>query len=212
MNLIDLKVTEFLNEVDSDRPAPGGGSVSALASSLGVGLSRMVSHLTVNKKKYLELDELVRNQYEENFTMLNQIKEELIPLIDKDTLAFNQIMDAFKLPKVTEEEKQKRNEAIEVATLAAIRVPYDVARLSLKALEHVEKMMLYGNKNAISDIGVGSLLLFAGLEGALLNVKINMSGISDIDQIKMYQNSCDIILREGNESKVRILQFVYSQL
>ncbi|QVK17286.1 cyclodeaminase/cyclohydrolase family protein [Mycoplasmatota bacterium] len=212
MNLIDLKVNEFINEVDSNSPAPGGGSVSALAASLGVGLSRMVSHLTFNKKKFLELDEKIRTQYEDNFITLNNIKEELIPLIDKDTYAFNQIMNAFKMSKETDEDKQKRIEAIEKATLEAIKVPYEVARLSYKALELVEKMMTYGNKNAISDIGVGCLLLYAGLEGALLNVKINIGGLSDAEMVKVYQSSYETLLHEGKELKEKILEFVHSKL
>ncbi len=212
MRLVDLKVKEFINEVDSSSPAPGGGSVSALSASLGVGLSRMVCHLSISRKKFLELDEIIRVEYEDNFITLNNIKEELLPLIDKDTEAFNQIMSAFKMPKENEEEKKARNEAIEKATIAAIKVPYEVARLSHKALEVIRKMMAYGNRNAASDVGVGALLLYAGLEGALLNVRINISGLQNKEIAEAYQKSSLDLLNQGKIIKEEILEFVYSLL
>ncbi len=212
MSLVDFTVRNFLNEVDSSSPAPGGGSVSALTSAMGVCLTRMVSHLTFNRKQFLELDEKTRSQYEDNFITLNNIKEELIPLVDKDTMAFNQIMEAYKLPKNNEEEIMIRNEQIELATLGAIRVPYEVVRLSHKALEIIEKMMSYGNKNAISDIGVGCLLLHAGLEGAILNVKINLNSLNDQEMVKLYKTSCEKIQLEAKELKERIWQFIISKI
>ncbi len=209
MSLIDLKVKEFISEVDSNSPAPGGGSVSALASTFGVSLSRMVSHLTIGKKKFLELDEKIRIDYEDNFITLNNIKEELIPLIDNDTLAYNIVMKAYKMPKETDVEKKLRNEAIEKATIEAIKVPHEIARLSYKALEVIIKMLPYGNKNAISDIGVGTLLLYTGLEGAIMNVKINLSSLKDFGTANMYRNSCEELLTLGIKLKEDILAKVY---
>ena len=126
MRLIDLKVNEFIEQVDSSSPAPGGGSVSALASSLGVALARMVSHLTIGKKKFQAFDEVIQNEYTTRFNHLESILEQLLVLIDQDTEAFNEIMKAFKMPKETDDEKTKRNEAIEKATLGAIKVPYEI--------------------------------------------------------------------------------------
>lgn len=212
MSLIELKVNEFINEVDSNAPAPGGGSVSALASTLGLGLSKMVAHLTIGKKKYLALDESIKKAYEENFNNLDEIKNEIIPLIDKDTEAFNKIMAAFKLPKETEEEKNKRNQAIEIATLEAIKVPYQIAILSYNALIVIEKMFETGNKNAITDIGVGALLLYSGLEGAILNVKINLSGLSDHSLVEKYQKDCQDLIDKGNELKETIIKKVHEAI
>lgn len=212
MSLVDLKVKEFISEVDSNSPAPGGGSVSALAATLGVSLSRMVSHLTIGRKKFLELDENVRIEYEDNFITLNNIKEELIPLIDKDTLAYNIVMKAYKMPKETEIEKDKRNEAIEKATIEAIKVPHEIARLSYKALEVIVKMLPFGNKNAISDIGVGTLLLYTGLEGAIMNVKINLSSLNEKGIANMYQKSCEELLSLGIKLKEDILAKVYQSI
>ncbi|HEY8364329.1 MAG TPA: cyclodeaminase/cyclohydrolase family protein [Haloplasmataceae bacterium] len=212
MKLIDFTLTQFLNEVDSSSPAPGGGSVSALASVLGLCLAKMVSHLTFNKKIFLELEEDVRKEYEANFNTLNNIKEELLPLIDKDTESFNMIMKAYGLPKETEEERLIRSESIQLATLEAIKTPFEIVKLSYKALEVIEKMLTYGNRNALSDIGVGSLLIATGLEGAVLNVKINLSSLKDQEKVLYYQQEVSNILEESKKIKERILLYVYQNI
>lgn len=210
--LRELKVTEFVNEVDSKSPAPGGGSVSALASSLGVALSRMVGHLSVGKKKFRALDEEIQTTFKDIIESFEAIKEELVLLIDKDTDAFNLIMAAFKLPKETEEDKRIRLEKIEEGTLEAIKVPLEVAELSLKAMKHLDYILKYGNKNTLSDLGVSTLLLKAGLEGAILNVKINLPGISDETVKENYETKATNILREASKIKKVILDTVHSSL
>lgn len=212
MKLIDLTVKDFIDEVDSNSSAPGGGSVSALVSTLGISLSKMVSHLTFNKKKYLALDENIRLEYEANFQKLSNLKNELEQLIDKDTEAFNLFMEALKLPKETESEKQIRSEKLEEATLEAIKVPYEIVKLSLKGLEIIDRMVIYGNKNALSDIGVGCLLLYSGLEGGILNIKINLSGLSDEKQINFYKEEIINYHKKGIEYKEKILSYVNEEL
>lgn len=113
MKLVEMDVIKFLNEVDSNSPAPGGGSVSALASSLGVSLGRMVAHLSFGKKKYEGNSDEAKAAFVKNFDELLKIKEELNILIDKDSEAYNTVMAAFKLPKETEEEKAIRNAEIQ---------------------------------------------------------------------------------------------------
>src|SRR5690554_848723 len=117
MKLIDLSVKKFIDEVDSSSPAPGGGSVSGLVSTIGISLAKMVSHLTFNKKKYLVLDEKIRLEYENNFAVISNIKDRLVPLIDKDTEAFKLFMEALKLPKETDNEKEIRKKKLEQATI-----------------------------------------------------------------------------------------------
>src|SRR5690554_4468613 len=134
MKLIDYTVKKFIDEVDSSSPAPGGGSVSALVSTLGVSLAKMVSHLTFNKKSYMALDEKLRLDYEKNFAKLNEIKNELEVLIDKDTEAFNLFMEALRLPKETETEKEFRKQKLEEATIEAIKVPLEIMKLSYLGL------------------------------------------------------------------------------
>jgi formiminotetrahydrofolate cyclodeaminase len=212
MKLIDLKVEEFINTVDSKSAAPGGGSVSALSCSNGVALVRMVGHLSVNKKKFRALEESIKDKFQNTIDSLESIKIELTDLIDKDTDAFNLIMSAFKLPKGSEEEKAFRRTKIEEGTLEAIKVPYRVAEISLEALSKIEFIVLYGNKNTLSDLGVGVLMLAAGIEGAIMNVKINITGISDNKLRDFYSNEATIILESTNKLKENILKGIHSSL
>lgn len=212
MILTDLTVKDFVNEVDSKSPAPGGGSVSALASSMGIALTRMVGHLTVGKKKFRELDEEIKQEVNDVLETFTSYKEEMVTLIDKDTDAFNLIMAAFKLPKETEEEKAVRAQKIEEGTLEAIKVPFRVAELSLEALKELDIVLKYGNKNCLSDLGVSALMLYAGLEGAILNVKINIPGISDQDLVAQYNASVKNMMFEASEIRKDILEQIHSKL
>ena len=212
MRLIDLNIKEFNNEVDSASPAPGGGSVSALASSIGVSLSRMVGHLTVGKKKFRALDDEVKDKFNEIEESFLDIKEELITLIDKDTDAFNLIMAGFKLPKDSDEEKEFRKQKILEGTIEAIKVPYRVAELSFIVLQNMEYILKYGNKNTLSDIGVSTLMLYAGLEGAILNIKINIPGLTDKEMIEKYSKASSNMLLEAKSIKDLILNKIHNSL
>lgn len=212
MKLIDLKVNEFINEVDSKAVTPGGGSVSALASSIGVALIRMVGHVTVNKKKFKALDQNIQEEYNSIIKNLESVKNELISLVDKDTEAFNLIMSAFRLPKETEEEKSIRKEAILNGTIEAIKVPYSIAEASLVALREISYVLEYGNINAASDIGVGAIMLYGGIEGSLLNVKINLPGLVDEEMIHYYNVNSENILKEAKILKETIIETVRTKL
>lgn len=212
MKLVEKTVTDFINEVDSSSPAPGGGSVAAVVGALGASLSRMVGHLTVNKKKFKELDEEIRIDFLGKFDELCCIKEELVLLVDRDTEAFNLVMAAFKMPKETDEQKKDRKEAIEAATYKAIDVPMVIAELSFRGLELIENLGKNGNQNAITDLGVSALLLASGLEGAILNVKINLPGISDEKYVKETRDRCNEILRGGLKIKMEIMKEVEGKL
>ncbi len=212
MKLIDLNLVEFNNEIDSASPAPGGGSVSALASSIGVSLSRMVGHLTVGKKKFRALDDEVQMKFKDIEEEFLHIKNELISLVDKDTDAFNLIMAGFKMPKETDEQKQVRKQKILEGTIEAIKVPYRVAELSYNALMNMEYILKYGNKNTLSDIGVSTLMIYTGLEGAILNVKINIPGLSDQSMIDMYASSVEVMLSGAKEIKNMILNKIHNSL
>ena len=208
MKLVDYTVKDFTNQVDSSAPTPGGGSVAGVASTLGIALSRMVGHLTVGKKKFKALDDKTKQEYYRILDHFIVLKETMLTLIDEDTVAFEKVMDAFKLSKETEEEKSKRNDAIETATYGAIEVPYRVASLSLQALGDLEYLLDYGNRHAVSDIGVAALMLYSGLEGALLNVLINVGSLSN-DKIKArYQKEATQFSLEGEQLKDAILKKV----
>jgi len=210
--LIDKKIAEFLNEVDSKSPAPGGGSVSSLAASLGAALGGMVGHLTVGKIKFKALEEDTQNQFNQAFANLIIIKEDLLKYVDEDTESFNLFMAALGLPKETDEEKATRKQAMEDATLEAIKVPYKVAGASLKGLESLIDLVEHGNKTAISDIGIGGLLLHAGLEGAILNIKINLPGLSDEGVVNDYKEKCKTLKAEALVLKEQIIEAVERKL
>lgn len=190
MKLVDLKVIDFIKEVDSASPAPGGGSVSALSSSLGASLARMVGHLTVNKKKYAELSNDIKNKFEDSFNKLSVINEELIKLIDEDTENFNNLMTAMKMPKESDEEKLLRKKKMKEAAIQATNTPLKILELSLKILRELHIFIEHGNKNALSDVGVAALLAEAGGKGAILNVKINISSIEDENIILDFKAKC----------------------
>lgn len=212
MKLIDMSVADFTNEVDSNSPAPGGGSVSALASDIGVSLARMMAHLSFEKKKFEQLDEKTKEEFKARFDKLGEIRKDLSTLVDKDTESFNEFMKVVKMPKETEEQNQLRAKAIQEATIFSIEVPYKTASLSLEALRLLDFLIKNGNQNAITDIGVGTLMLSAGMEGAILNVKVNLGQIKDKQIYDKYRDGCKEILSEGNEIKDNIISNIHKQL
>jgi methenyltetrahydrofolate cyclohydrolase len=212
MKLIDLKITQFIDEVDSKSPAPGGGSVSALYATLGIALMRMVGHLTIDKKKFKALDEDIQKTFVSKLNELLELKDAIIKLIDEDTKAFNEIMNAYGLPKTTDAEASFRNNAIIKATQQAIIVPQTIANLSLRAIEDMDVIISYGNQMAISDVGVGVLGLCAAIEGACLNVLINLPGLEDEQMIATYKNEVEVILTKTHKTRDQILSKVYQKL
>lgn len=210
--LVGKTVKDFVAAVASKEPAPGGGSVAALASSLGAALTSMVGNLTIGRKAYNALEEDPKVQLDRNFEKVTKHVERLNELIDEDTTAFNDFMDAMKLPKETEEEKATRKAAMEEALKKAMEVPLDAAKESLEVLKLQKVFADYGNPNAITDVGVGALLACAGLEGALFNVLINLGGISDAAYVAEIRRQCDVLLKEGKELKEETLKIVYSKL
>ena len=173
--LIDLTVTDFLDELASDSPAPGGGSVAALNGALGAGLIAMVARLTIGKKGY----DAVQSLMEETRDGADRLKQRLTELVDEDTQAFNAVMAAFKLPKETDEDKAARSAAIQAGYQQAIHTPMETAESCLAVLELAAAIAGKGNANAASDLGVAAQVAYAGVEGAVMNVKINLPAIKD---------------------------------
>jgi len=173
--LVKMGVTEFVDELASDSPAPGGGSVSALASAMSAGLTNMVGVLTFNKKGY-------KDHWEEVEEIANEaqaLKDKFLHLVDEDTESFNQVLAAMRLPKKTEEQIEIRDSAIQEATIHSADIPLQVMKHSLKSMELATRMAEIGNQNSLSDAGVAILQAKAGLEGAAMNVLINIPGIED---------------------------------
>jgi formiminotetrahydrofolate cyclodeaminase len=212
MKLIEQKITDFIALVDSKEAVPGGGSVAALSSTLGTALGGMVAKLTMTKKRFLALDESIQKEFIKKAENLEKVKNELQTMVDKDTEAYSLIMEAYKLPKVTEGEVKIRNEKILEGTKVAIKIPFQVAMLSIEALELIEYILEYGNQSAASDLGVAALTLATGLEGAILNVKTNL-GMLDLDVTKQfYQNNIEDMLEKGQVIKTRIIKKVEEKI
>lgn len=173
--LIDLSCKGFADETASESPAPGGGSISAYAGALGAALAAMVANLSSHKAGWDE-----RWQEFSDWAVKGQkIKEELLFLVDEDTNAFNRIMDAFGLPKGTDEEKAARKQAIQDATRYATETPFRTMQKAFESLEVIRAMAETGNPNSVTDAGVGALCARTAVMGAFLNVKINAAGLDD---------------------------------
>jgi len=210
--LKDLTVNNFVNELASNSPAPGGGSVAALAACLATSLSSMVFNLTVGKKAYNEYDDKIKEQINNALKEAELNKNLFITLMDKDTEEFMALMSSFKLPKTTEDEKKLRSEKIQEGYKGALDIPYEVAKQAFKTYNNIYIACSYGNKNAISDAGVAALLLQAAIESAVLNVKINLTCIKDANFVEEVRLHCDNIVRKGKEKRDEILSIVDSKI
>src|SRR5436305_6562128 len=170
-SLVKMDVREFCNETLSDSPAPGGGSVAALMGALGASLGGMVANLSAGKRGWDDKLEY----FSESAVKAQQLKDESLSLVDEDTAAFNKVMDAFALPKESAEEKAARSTAIEQATKYAAEVPLKVMETASKSYELLTEMAEKGNPASASDVGVGALATHGCIEGAALNVRINLA-------------------------------------
>jgi glutamate formiminotransferase/formiminotetrahydrofolate cyclodeaminase len=180
--LINLSLAEFVRETASESPAPGGGSVAAFVGAMGASLASMVANLTSHKRGWDDRWEEFSDWAEKG----KVIYEELLKLVDKDTAAFNEIMEAFKLPKETSDELIARKNAIQSATRKAIEVPLRVMQLSYDSMEVIEAMAEIGNPNSVTDAGVGALCAQTAVTGAYLNVLVNASSFLDKQSIKQF--------------------------
>ena len=174
-SLLKMNLREFCNETLSDSPAPGGGSVAALMGALGASLGGMVANLSAGKRGW---DDKIK-YFSDWAVKAQQLKDELLALVDEDTAAFNKVMDAFGLPKESAEEKSARSAAVEQATKYAAEIPLKVMEMASRSYELLSEMAEKGNPASISDVGVGALATRACIGGAALNVRINLAGLKD---------------------------------
>jgi methenyltetrahydrofolate cyclohydrolase len=175
MKLADLTVSDFLRELASVTPAPGGGSVAALCGGLSAALCAMVARLTHGKEKY-------RDGWEAMESLMQQadpLAECFVALMDADTQAYNQVVAAMRLPRETAEEKSARKKAIELANRKAAEVPLETLQHTLKLADHVKEVVEQGNVNCITDAGTAAQLVRTAAYAAAYNVRINLGGIAD---------------------------------
>lgn len=193
--LKDLTVERFVREVASNSPAPGGGSVAAQSGAQAAGLLSMYCNLSQNRKKLGDAVEILQEIGEEARFLMSKMLE----AIDEDTVAFNQVMEAYRMPKESDHEKAKRKEAISEAGKYAADVPMHTARGSLRVLSLVNEVAGKGNPSAVTDLGVANLQALAALVGACYNIKINLDMISDREVAKNMESEVTDLLRQGEE-------------
>ena len=206
--LVDMSLTGFANETASESPAPGGGSISAYVGALGVSLGTMVANLSAHKRGWDDRWE----EFSEWAEKGQQYKDELLRLVDEDTRAFNKIMEAFGLPKKTEEEKKARQQAIEEASKQAMEIPFKVMETAYNSIAVMRAMAENGNPNSVSDAGVGALCAVTAVEGAYLNVKINAMGISDKKFTVELLRKAEEILQKARGCREMILETVEQKI
>ena len=206
--LIDLTVKGFADETSRESPAPGGGTISAYMGALGAALGTMVANLSSHKAGWDDRWEEFSNWADKG----QKIQAELMVLVDEDTEAFNRIMEAFGLPKKTDEEKAARSAAIQAATLFATQVPLHTMQASFKVFELCKAMAEEGNPNSVSDAGVGVLAARAAVLGAGLNVKINASGLKDREAADKLVGEANELIKKANELETEIMKIVEDKL
>ena len=175
MKLVEMTVSQFADVMASDAPAPGGGSASALNGAIGAGLAAMVCALTVGKKKYVEFEGLAK----ETEGKALALKDKFVAIIDTDTEAFNAVSAVFTMPKDTDEQKAARKAAMLEALKGCTVSPYQMMELAAEALELVSALVGKSNATAASDLGCAALNLKSAIQGAWLNVCININGMAD---------------------------------
>jgi glutamate formiminotransferase/formiminotetrahydrofolate cyclodeaminase len=206
--LANMRLHEFADELSSNSPAPGGGSVAALAGSLAAALGSMVASLTHGNKEYTS----AWKEMEQLGVECQELKGELNKAIDRDTEAFNQVMNASRMPKKSPQDQTARDKAIQEATKHATQVPLNVMERSLEVMKWCKSAAEKGNQNAVSDAGVGALIGCAAVHGAYLNVKINIPGIEDDKFRDKMQQAGKKIISEAYELKDEILKIVDKKL
>lgn len=196
----DQPIRTFADDLAAKKPAPGGGSAAGLAGVTGCALLAMVGRFTAGKKKYAEVEE-------EMVAIIDQVdtlRARLAECIDEDVAEYDKVTQAFALPKSTDEEKAARREAIQQATVAAMRIPLEVCRLTGQALLLAGELIKKGNPNLASDVGVGAQCLITAFRSAWLNVEINLSSLENEDFVAKVRSETDPLITEADKLGVEL--------
>lgn len=198
---LDMTVKEFVDVVASDAPVPGGGSVSALVGGLSAALLEMVTSLSIGRKKYADVEEeMLKFRVE-----FHELQGKLLHLMEEDAKSYAVVMQAYSLPKDSEEEKTARTRAIQDGLYGAALVPLEVAKTCLQTLQNVEEVLLKGNKNAYSDVKVAGVMLRSALYGACYNVQINLESLKDSQRITFLEENIASLRKEADLLEKRII-------
>lgn len=197
--LTDKNLKEFAEELASDAPTPGGGAASAYAGVMSAGLCMMVANLTIKNKNFAS----VHPEMMEVISKAELLKKRLTDLVEEDAQAFTKVMDGFKMPKSTDEEKEARKDYLQDALKKAAEVPFEIADKSYEIFDLLDIVVEKGNQNAITDVGVSAHCAYTAVKGALLNVYINLSSIKDEEFTKKYREDSQNLERMA---RVRVLE------
>jgi glutamate formiminotransferase/formiminotetrahydrofolate cyclodeaminase len=206
--LTDLSLSGFSEELASDSPAPGGGSAAAYAGALAASLGTMVANLSAHKRGWEE-----KHPFFVEWALKGQEgRNKLLQLVDEDTRAFNSLIEAFRMPKETDADKQARTSSIQKATMRAIDSPLHTMRAAFELFPLLDAMTREGNPNSVSDAGVGAVCALAAVEGGYMNVMINLSGLKDKQAADAYKKEAEEIWQKAVEAKKKIIETVLGKL
>ena len=204
MKMLEKPATQFLSELSSNAPVPGGGGASAAVGAFAAALGMMVTNLTIGKKKYADYEEEVKAVRDR----LEGLRDQLIDLVDGDAVAFEPLSKAYSIPK----DDPERDTIMENALYEASVVPMSIMETVLAAAKELEVLVAKGSKLAVSDVGVGILFAQAAIEGASLNVYINTKSMKDRDRAAALDAKADAIIAEGAALKARIYSGVLAAI
>lgn len=208
-SLVEMKITDFVDEVSRETPAPGGGSIAALVGSLGAALASMVSNLTAFKRgSTKEQDDILSNAAEK----AQLLKDNLLKAVDDDTNAFNDFMSAKRLPNKTADEKLIRENAMQEGLKKAVNVPFNTASLSLEVIKLCKTVAEYGNPASITDVGVGAQCGFAGVKGGIFNVLINLKDIKDLIFVNDMKAKCKHLEEEAISELKKVMDYTEGKI
>ena len=198
----------YLDDAASGKPAPGGGSVSAFVGALGAALVAMVCNLTIGKEKYADAGP----RMEELVAKADDARGRLQRLLQEDTVAYNGVIAAYRLPKDTEEQRAARAASVQAGLIMAADVPLDICRVAVEVCRLSKVAAEIGNPNAVTDAGIGAILGEAAAQGAALNVKINLGSIKDADYVRRAASEIETILTETAALRAEVLHITHDKL
>lgn len=204
MKLAEMNVTQFADVLASDAPAPGGGSTAALAGALGAALTAMVCELTVGKKQFADVREDVLAVQ----AKASDLQKRFLDVMDRDTDAFLVVSNAFAMPKATDEEKATRSAAIQKGLEGCTATPFEMMELAAQTIELTESLLGRFNTASASDLGVGALSLRTAVQGAWLNVLINIGSLKNKELAEDYRAKGQALVDEVVEAADRVYEIV----
>ncbi|WP_313341343.1 cyclodeaminase/cyclohydrolase family protein [Sedimentibacter sp.] len=199
----DFTLNDFTEKLASNSPVPGGGSVAAVCGTLSAALAEMVANLTLGKKKYIQFEEEMNSIIEKTTVLRNK----LLDYIEKDSNAYNKVMEAYKMAKETEEEKVLRAKAIEEYSKGAAIIPFEIAETAFEIFPLTEAVVKNGNSNAITDGLISAMLARTAVLAGILNVQINLDYITDVDFVTKYKALTDELKAKACEYEKKILNY-----